>query len=187
MRTTERRRERLIIGAGGVLLIGSLFLPWADFRGASHSGWELWTMADVYLLITGTVAIWAAISGGRFGLFRPDLSLNGATDLLGVVATLLLTWLVAFDFPQGASREVGVFVALAAAVAVMGGAGDYGTLRGASWFPPTAAGGYFFFSSPPSSPPDDSDVLKGHATLAPDTRRDAAEGADLTERPEAGG
>jgi hypothetical protein len=185
MRTIERRRERLIIGAGGVLLIGSLFLPWADFGGPSRSGWQLWTMADVYLLITGTVAIWAAISGGRFGLFRPDLSLNGATDLLGVVATLLITWLVAFDFPHGASREVGVFVALAAAVAVMGGAGDYGTLRGTSWFPPTPASGYFFSSSPPSSPPDDSDVLKGHATLAPDTRR-AAEGADLTEPPEAG-
>ena len=98
-------------------------------------------MADVYLLITGTVAIWAAISGGRFGLFRPDLSLNGATDLLGVVASLLLTWLVAFDFPPGAGREVGVFVALAGAIAVMGGAGDYGTLRGAPPFPPIIAGG----------------------------------------------
>jgi hypothetical protein len=139
MRTTDRSRERLIIGAGGVLLIGSLFLPWADAGGARRSGWELLTMADVYLLITGTVAICAAISGGRFGLFRPDLSLNGATDLLGVVATLLLTWLVVFDFPHGAGREVGVFVALAAAVAVMCGAGDYATLRGAPPFPPTAA------------------------------------------------
>ena len=137
MRTTERRRERLIIGAGGVLLIGSLFLPWADFRGASHSGWELWTMADVYLLITGTVAIWAAISGGRFGLFRPDLSLNGATDLLGVVATMLIAWLILFDFPRGASRDIGVFLALVSAMAVAGGAGDYRTLRGAPLFPPT--------------------------------------------------
>ncbi|HLM25505.1 MAG TPA: hypothetical protein VK304_00895 [Thermoleophilaceae bacterium] len=141
MRATDRRRERLIIGAGGVLLIGSLFLPWADAGGARHSGWDLWTMADIYLTITGIVAIWAAITGGRFGLFRPDLSLNGATDLLGVVATVLLTWLVAFDYPDAAAREVGVFVALAAAVAVMGGAGDYGTLRGESPFPPTAAGG----------------------------------------------
>ena len=123
MRATDRRRERLIIGAGGVLLIGSLFLPWADAGGARHSGWDLWTMADIYLTITGIVAIWAAITGGRFGLFRPDLSLNGATDLLGVVATVLLTWLVAFDYPDAAAREVGVFVALAAAVAVMGGAG----------------------------------------------------------------
>jgi hypothetical protein len=159
MRTTERRRERLIIGAGGVLLIASLFLPWADSGGARRSGWELLTMADVYLLITGTVAIWAAISGGRFGLFRPDLSLNGATDLLGIMATLVLTWLIAFDFPHGADREVGVFVALAAAVAVMGGAGDYGTLRGAAWFPPTVAGDY-----------------------SSSTAR-----ADLTEHPEAGG
>jgi hypothetical protein len=119
------------------LLIVSLFLPWADARGVTRSGWELSTTADVFFLIAGLVAIGAAITGGRFGLFRPDLSLNGATDLLGVVATMLMAWLILFDFPQGASREIGVFVALISAMAVAGGAGDYRTLRGAPLFPPT--------------------------------------------------
>jgi len=121
---------QLIAGAGGALLIVSLFLPWADVGGADRSGWELWTMADVFLLIAGLAALGAAITGGRIGLFRPDMSLNGATDLLGVVATILLTWLIVFDFPQGASREVGVFLALIAAIAMAGGAGDYSVLRG---------------------------------------------------------
>jgi len=121
---------QLIAGAGGALLIASLFLPWADIEGVNRSGWELWTMADVFLLIVGVTALGAAVTGGRIGLFRPDLSLNGATDLLGVVATILLTWLTFFDFPQGASRETGVFVALIAAIAIMGGAGDYRALRG---------------------------------------------------------
>ena len=129
---------QLIAGAGGALLIISLFLPWADVQGVSRSGWELWTMADVFFLIAGLTALGAAITGGRIGLFRPDLSLNGATDLLGVVATVLLTWLIIFDFPEGASREIGVFLALIAAIAIVGGAGDYRVLRGGSWFPRTS-------------------------------------------------
>ena len=137
MESSNRRAGQLIAGAGGVLLIVSLFLPWAETGGVSRSGWELWTMADVFLLIVGLAAIGAALTGGRFGLFRPDLSLSGAADLLGVVSTVLLAWLVIFDFPEGASREIGVFLALIGAMAVAGGAGDYATLRGAPLFPKT--------------------------------------------------
>jgi hypothetical protein len=126
---------QLITGAGGVLLIVSLFLPWAGAGERSRTGFELLTMGDVFLLIVGVVAIAAALMWGRYGVFRPDLSLNGAADLLGVVATVLLVWLILFDFPAGASREVGVFVALVAAIAIAGGVGDYSTLRGAPLFP----------------------------------------------------
>jgi hypothetical protein len=126
---------QLITGAGGVLLIVSLFLPWAGAGETQRTGFELLTVGDVLLLIVGSVAISAALTWGRYGLFRPDVSLNGAADLLGVVATILLTWLILFDFPSGASQEVGVFLALVAAVAIAGGAGDYSTLRGAPLFP----------------------------------------------------
>jgi hypothetical protein len=134
---SSRRAGPLIAGSGGVLLIVSLFLPWAEKRGISHCGWELWTMSDVFFLIAGVCAIAAAITGGRFGLFRPDLTLIGATDLLGVVATVLMTWLLVFDFPGGADRQIGAFLALAAAITIAGGAGDYRPLRGAPWFPST--------------------------------------------------
>jgi hypothetical protein len=126
---------RLVAGAGGVLLIVSLFLPWAEKGGVSRSGWELLTMADVSLLITGLCAIAAAITGGRIGLFRPDLTLIGATDLLGLVAIVLITWFLIFDFPAGANREIGSFLALIAALTIAAGAGDYRPLRGAPWFP----------------------------------------------------
>ena len=129
------RGGRLIVGAGGVLLIVSLFLPWADRGGVSRTGWELFTMSDVFFLIAGLCAIAAAITGGRFGLFRPDLTLIGATDLLGLVATGLIGWLLIFDFPAGADREIGAFLALVAAITIAAGAGDYRPLRGAPWFP----------------------------------------------------
>ena len=125
-----------IAGVGGVLLIVSLFLPWAGAAGGGDvSGWELWTTQDVFFLVVGLVAIAAALTGGHFGVFRPDMSLNAATDLLGVLSTLLLAWLLLFDFPCGASREVGVYLALVGAIVVMCGAGDYGTLRGDPPFP----------------------------------------------------
>lgn len=125
----------LITGVGGVLLIVSLFLPWAGAGGTSRTGFELLTIGDVFLLIVGLVAIAAALTWGRYGLFRPDLSVNGAADLLGLVATVLLAWLILFDFPSEAGREVGIFVALVAAIAIAGGVGDYSTLRGAPLFP----------------------------------------------------
>jgi hypothetical protein len=127
---------QLIAAAGGALLIVSLFLPWATER----TGWELLTMADVLLLLVGLVALGTALTGGRFGLFRPDLSLNGLADGLGVLTTILIAWFVIFDFPDGAGREVGVILALVAAAAVAGGAGDYSTLRGAPLFPRIGSG-----------------------------------------------
>lgn len=137
MTTRKAGPGQLIAGAAGILLIVALFLPWADVGGAGRSGWELLTMADVFLLIAALTAIGAALTGGRFGLFRPDLSLNGATDLLGVLATVLIGWLVIFDFPDDAGREIGVYLALLAAGSIAGGAGDYSTLRGAPLFPRT--------------------------------------------------
>jgi membrane-bound metal-dependent hydrolase YbcI (DUF457 family) len=137
MTNKKPRRGQLIAGAGGVLLIVSLFLPWAGAEEADRTGFDLLTMGDVFLLIVGLVAIGAALTGGHFGLFRADLSLNGAADLLGVVATILVAWLILFDFPSGASREIGVFLALVATIAITGGAGDYSTMRGAPWFPRT--------------------------------------------------
>jgi hypothetical protein len=124
-----------IAGVGGVLLIVSLFLPWAEKGGATRSGWELWTMADVFFLIVGLCAIAAAITGGRFGVFRPDLTLIGATDLLGLVAIVLIGWLLILDFPAGADRGIAAFLALTAAITIAAGAGDYRPLRGAPWFP----------------------------------------------------
>jgi hypothetical protein len=56
------------------------------------------------------------------------------------VSSVLLAWLVFFDFPDGAGREPGVWLALAGAVTVMSGAGDYSVFRGARAFPPVRTG-----------------------------------------------
>ena len=141
-RTQEARGEsssgrvgRLIVGAGALLLIVSLFLPWADKGGVSAAAGTCGRWPTSSSSSPALCAIAAAITGGRVGLFRPDLTLIGATDLLGLVAFVLIGWLLVFDFPAGADREIGAFLALVAAITIAGGAGDYRPLRGASWFP----------------------------------------------------
>lgn len=126
MSTINPGLGRLLAGCGGALLIGSLFMPWSESgAGASQSGWEVLTVSDVLFLITGLFGLAAAITGGRFGFFRPDLSLNGTTDILGVIAAILLAWLIWFDWPSGASRQAGAYLALVAAAVIATGAGDF--------------------------------------------------------------
>ncbi|MEA2439464.1 MAG: hypothetical protein QOH76_888 [Thermoleophilaceae bacterium] len=133
MSTINPGLGRLLAGCGGALLIGSLFMPWSESApGVSQSGWELLTLSDILFLMTGLFGLAAAVTGGRFGFFRRDVSLNGLTDMLGVIAALLLVWLIAVDWPSGASRQVGVYLALAAAAVIATGAGDF---RPPSLFP----------------------------------------------------
>jgi hypothetical protein len=132
MSTVSPALGRLLAGCGGVLVIASLFMPWSEATGVTRTGWETVLVWDVFVLITGVCGVAAALTGGRFGFFRPDLSFNAMTDIFGVVLGLLIAWLILFDFPSGASREVGVYLGLAGAAAVATGAGDF---RVTSWFP----------------------------------------------------
>jgi hypothetical protein len=132
MSTINPRFGRFLAGAGGLLLIAALFLPWSELAGETQNGWETESVSDVFFLVVGVCGVAAAITGGRFGFFRRDLSLNGMTDILGVIASLLLGWLILFDFPAGASRGIGVYLALVGAAAVATGTGDF---RVTTWFP----------------------------------------------------
>lgn len=125
MSTINPRLGRLLAGLGGALLMASLFMAWSDAAGVTHDGWQTLSVWDVFLAITGVCGITAALTGGRFGFFRPDLSFNGMTDIFGVMAATLIAWLLLFDFPSGADREVGVYLALIGAAAVATGAGDF--------------------------------------------------------------
>jgi hypothetical protein len=131
MSTINPGLGRLLAGFGGALLIASLFMPWSEAAGVTHDGWQTLNTWAVFLAITGVCGVAAAITGGRFGFFRPDLSFNGMTDIFGVVAGILIAWLI-FDFPSGADREIGVYAGLVGAAVVATGAGDF---RVRSFFP----------------------------------------------------
>ena len=66
-------------------------------------------MAAVYFLICGMFGIVTAITGGQYGVCRPDVSLVGATDALNTISMLLFACLI-FDFREHATRQPGVSV-----------------------------------------------------------------------------
>lgn len=128
--------RRLIAGAGGASLMAAVFLPWAGVSGVNRTGWEFNTVAAALFVAAGVFGIATAITGGQYGAGRPDLSLIAATDLLNTTSMLLLAWLIPFDFPDHATRQPGVFLALISAAATAFAVADYRPLRGAPWFPP---------------------------------------------------
>jgi hypothetical protein len=108
---------RLIAGLGGLLLFGFLFLPWFSAGGVNESGWEGQSSTDIYMLITAMVAVAAALPGTR-AMLVPGVTMSGAATLLGGVATVLLIWLSFIDVPSGEGREVGIYLALVAAILI---------------------------------------------------------------------
>ena len=125
MTTINPGLGRLLAGIGGALLIASLFMSWSEGGGVSRNGWETFLIADGLFLVSGLLGLAAAITGGRYGYFRPDLSLNATADIVAVIAGTLLAWLMLFDWPSGASQEAGAYLALAATALIATGAGDF--------------------------------------------------------------
>jgi hypothetical protein len=130
-------RGQMIAGAGAVVLLVAMFLPWIGVSGPSlpagitlpngvstgSSSENIWkgSTLDVYLLITVIVAAIPALlaltdSAEEFSF------VSAATFLLGVVAVILIAAFLTVDFPDGADRKYGAFIGLvAAAVVAFGG------------------------------------------------------------------
>lgn len=111
------RQGRLIAGVGGLLLFGFLFLPWFGAGGVNSTGWEGQSSTDIFLLITAMVALAAFLPGSRASLI-PGVTMSGAAAVLGGVATIILIWLSFIDFPSGEDRQIGVYLALLAAIVI---------------------------------------------------------------------
>jgi hypothetical protein len=111
------RRGRLVAAIGGLMLFGFLFLPWFGEAGLNSNGWQGQSSTDIFLLITAIVAVAVALPAGRAHLL-PGVTLSGAAAVLGAVATVIMIWLSFIDFPSGADRKVGVYLALVAAIVV---------------------------------------------------------------------
>ncbi|QNJ90110.1 hypothetical protein HZU40_17585 [Mycolicibacterium fluoranthenivorans] len=127
--------RRVVCGIAGALMIVALFLPWAQVQDADHIAWGLWKLTFPLCVGLAGCALTTAITGGQIGLNRPDVSIIGATDGLGVITTVTLAWLLFYDFPAHASPQPALILALVSAAAAAFAAADYGPLRGAPLFP----------------------------------------------------
>jgi hypothetical protein len=125
MDTSRRAPQQLIVGIGGVLLFGFLFLPWFGETGVpSETGWEGQSSTDIYVLITAAVAFGMALAGGGRAIV-PGLTVNGATALLGGVGTILLLWLALGG--SGHDNKIGLYLSVVAAAAIA--CGGYSAAR----------------------------------------------------------
>jgi hypothetical protein len=120
-----------LAGAGGVLLIVSLFLPWYSAGGQSVSAWDSMAVDDVILALTGGLAVAAALIVGvrRFSGFSvATTSLAIAPALVGLVVTV---YRLASPAPAvDVSLEVGAWLALVAALGITIGAWQGATDEG---------------------------------------------------------
>lgn len=127
--------RRLVCGVSGILIGIALFLPWTQLQDGDHIAWGLWKLTFPLCVALAACALTTALTGGQIGLNRPDVSIIGATDGLGVITTVTLAWLLFFDFPGHASRQPALILALVSAAAAALAAADYRPLRGAPLFP----------------------------------------------------
>jgi hypothetical protein len=121
MDPARARQGRLIAGVGGLALFGFLFLPWFGEGGVTQTGWQGQSSTDIYMLITAMVAVAVALPEAR-AILLPGVTMPGGAALLGGVATVLLIWLSFIDVPSGEGREVGIYLALVAAIVITVGA-----------------------------------------------------------------
>jgi hypothetical protein len=121
---------QMIAAVGGIALLVAMFLPWVGVSGPSlpsglpggvdtSTSENIWkgSSLDVYLLITGVVALLPALmaltdSAEEFSF------VSAATLLLGVVAVILVITFLTVDFPDGADRKIGAFVGLGGAIVI---------------------------------------------------------------------
>jgi hypothetical protein len=121
---------QVIAAVGGIALLVAMFLPWIGISGPSlpaglpggvdtSSSENIWkgSSLDIYLLITGVVALLPALlaltdSAAEFSF------LSAATLLLGTVAVILVIAFLTVDFPDGADRKIGAYVGLGAAIVI---------------------------------------------------------------------
>lgn len=127
--------RRLICGTAGALLVVALLLPWNDIHDVDRVAWGLWKLTFPLCAALAVCALTTAITGGQIGLNRPDVSIIGATDGLGVITTATLAWLLFYSLPPHAIRQPALILALISAAAAAFAAADYRPLRGAPWFP----------------------------------------------------
>jgi hypothetical protein len=122
---------QVIAALGGIALLVAMWLPWIGISGPSlpsgvvpggvdtSTSEDIWkgSSLDIYLLITGVVAILPALmaltdSAEEFSF------VSAATLLLGTVAVILVVAFLTVDFPDGADREIGAFIGLGGAVVI---------------------------------------------------------------------
>lgn len=125
MDSSRLRTGEIVAGSGGVALFVFLFFDWfssvnALGGGGGVSGWDALTDLPGFLIILSGVAgialAYLAVAGLRVNI---PVRRGAITALLGALAVLLILWRM---FAGSPTLKIGVFLGLAAAIAITAGA-----------------------------------------------------------------
>ncbi len=115
------RAGEWIAALGGVALLVALFLPWYDEGAVSPTGWESFAVLDVIFALVGVAAVLLLVVTAQQRSPAVPLAMASLLTLGGLVALVLAVIRVA-DLPSNASaRGTGVWLALAASLAISAG------------------------------------------------------------------
>jgi hypothetical protein len=119
----DLRRLRVgewIVGAAGVVLLISLFLPWYG-SAQSVSGWEAFAALDVILALVALAAISVPLVTAAYRVPAVPLAWQSLTVLIAFVA-LLLVLLRVLNLPgELDGRESGLWLGLVATLGICAG------------------------------------------------------------------
>jgi len=108
-----------MVGAAGLLLLVSLFLPW--YGNPSATGWESFTIIDVILALLALAAISVPIVTAAHRVPALPLALESLVALFALFG-LVLVLIRVLNLPGDADgREVGLWLALVATLGIFGG------------------------------------------------------------------
>jgi hypothetical protein len=128
MEVDRLSQGQMIAAVSGVFLLISLFLSWIGSSGdvvpgaagLSLTGWESQNSLDIYLFIVALIAIVPAVLEMMGGNSELPYVTTESKVLVSVIG-LILTVYVFLDFPEGASRKFGIWLALLAVIGVVYG------------------------------------------------------------------
>jgi peptidoglycan/LPS O-acetylase OafA/YrhL len=123
----DLRRLRLgewMLAAAGAALLASLFMPWYEVKhGASSTGWESFSLADLVLTAVAGMAVLAWVLTATQSTTPLPTSFTALTTLAGFAASILVLVriMVAPDVGPPADPDWGAFAGLAGALGVVAG------------------------------------------------------------------
>jgi hypothetical protein len=115
------RAGEWIAGISGLVLLVALFLPWYGNDAGSRTGWESLGALDVLLALVALSALAIPIVTAFQRVPAVPLAHQALTTLVGVLAALLVLGRVLNMPDWAASREWGLWVALAATLGIVVG------------------------------------------------------------------
>jgi hypothetical protein len=109
-----------LAGFAGAVLIGSLFLDWYRLPGGeSVNAWDAFTVIDVILFVVGLVGIALVVANATQRTMAIPQALSTLSFIPALVAAVLTVYRTASPPGDGETRQVGVWLALGASLALL--------------------------------------------------------------------